>query len=856
MRQHGTARNLVGSTFGSYLPQQLISATEVGSLFVARAPEHGSACLLRVLSLPPGVPEAELEEQAARFSRAASQLQQIQHAYLLPLVDAGVVGDVPYLVWPLIAMRPLATVDGRVAPVDPLTAGRYLDEIAAALEHAHQRGLIHGNLALEGIYAQRDGRLLVGDLGVRQLIELLRHDMQWHYLYTLTDPSAPEQTLGRRAHSATDVYLLACVLFRLLTGRQIYGGVTREDVAHAHLHEPVPSLTALRPDLPRGLDGLLAAALAKEPGSRIQRPGELANAYHDIIMPGDPTRIPFSTNGPALPPNGNPIASPMSRPLTYGPFTPAAGNGNGTAYPLGNGARATGTPRQTGTPYDGSFGYGAATPAEGGANGAHPELPHPSLPQPSPRLTRPPVMSRPAAPSRPLTTGGPPPSRPLTTGGPVAPSRPRTTARPMVPSQPLSQPHPPSQPMTFVRPYPISQPMVRPPSPSRPMAPQNPTAPPLPTGTGPVPPMRITAAPAGARGPIEPPRHNRRLALIPVLIVLIAVGGGLALRYFSGAAAPSGQVLFGDNPLAPAGITSALTISASGLAAPAPGSHYAAWLVNSATEQVLLLGSLAPTQDGKSYSLSFQGASTGTENLLTAGDTVEITVETGAVSAPAGHIVLAGSFPAHAFVHIGHLLVAFPTTPAGVGLMTGALRQAALVDAEAKALMAASNAGTQASVRCHAQNVVNIVEGSKGSDYRALPAACTALGIAPAGDGYGLLPANAQAGNYLDGAAEHASLAATQSDATPAIQQHAQRLEVAVADAQGWLRDALADALALLASPGDQTQAKQLQTLAGEAYLGTDTNGDGRVDPVQGEAGIATAYAEAQQMATITLTPR
>lgn len=402
--------------------------------------------------------------------------------------------------------------------------------------------------------------------------------------------------------------------------------------------------------------------------------------------------------------------------------------------------------------------------------------------------------------------------------------------------------------MTFVRPHPTSQPMV----PSR-----NLTAPPLPTGTGPVPPMRITAAPAGARGPIDAPRHSRRLLLIPLLIVLIAVGGGLALRTFTGAAAAAGQVIFSDNPAGPAGTTSVLTISVTGLATPARGSHYAAWLVNSTTEQVLPLGPLAATQGTKTYSLSFLGATAGSVNLLAAGDTVEITVETGVVSAPAGHIVLAGSFPAHAFVHIGHLLVAYPTTPGGIGIMTGALRQVALVDAQARALLAASSAGSPASVRCRAQNVVNIIEGRKGSDYHVLPADCADAGVAAAGDGYGLFTASAQADpGYLDAIVLHVSLAATQSDATPALQHHAQDVEVAVDNARSWLRDALADALALRASPGNQTQAKQLQTLADEAYQGTDTNGDGRVDPVQGEAGIATAYVEVQRMATITLTPR
>lgn len=409
--------------------------------------------------------------------------------------------------------------------------------------------------------------------------------------------------------------------------------------------------------------------------------------------------------------------------------------------------------------------------------------------------------------------------------------------------------------MTFVRAHPTSQPMV--PTP-------NLTAPPLPTGTGPVPPMRITAAPARQHGGRGPSRSGLKLALIPLIIVLIAIGGGLTLRGFVGAGAASAQVIFGDNPQGPAGVTDILTIAASSLGAPAQGSHYAAWLLNSHTEQVIPLGTLVETADGKNYSLSYSGAigANGTAtNLLGLGDTVEITVETASTRAPAGRVVLAGSFPPRAFVHIGHLLVAYPDTPGHIGILTGTLRQTALMDAQSQALAKASSAGDQASVRCYAQNVVNIVEGRTGSDYRTLPADCAALKIAPAGDGYGLLSAqSAQSAQsvpgYLDAAVLHASLAATQPDATPALQQHAQRLEVAVGDALGWVRGVQAAALALLVSSGDQARARQLQTLADQAYHGTDINGDGRIDPVRGEAGVATAYIEGQIMATITLRPR
>jgi serine/threonine protein kinase len=838
MRQRGTVRTLLGSAFGNYLPQQLISATEVGSLFAAEAPQRGEMCLLRVLSVPPSVADSELEEHLARFLRATTQIQQIQHPYLLPLIDAGVVGDVPYLVWPLIAMHPLALTDGPVAPIDAQTAGRYLDEIAAALEYVHERGVIHGNLALEGIYEQRDGRLLLGDLGVRQLVELLRQDMQWHYLYTLTDPCTPEQTLGRRPRGATDVYLLACALFRLLTGQQIFYGVTREDVAHAHLHEPVPPLSAFRPDLPPDLDALLAAALDKDPAHRIQRPGALANAFHDIVAPYDTTRIPFAIEDAAPPAAGTPQAPMMTRPLTYGPYSPFADGGTPPLSP-NNGGRITAMPRVTGAPYTpyASYAPPLGSPPDAGAAGAgsypFPDLPHPSLPPPSPRFTQPPMPSGPAPTSRPLVTGGPAPA-----------SRPLVTSRPMNPSRPFAQTGGPAPDTIYVRPHPASQPLV---------PPRWTGGPALSTATGPVPPLRLTAAPARSQGGRGPTHRALKFALLALIIVLLITALGLALRSFASTGPASGQVMFADNPQGPLGVTNSLTISAAALTVPPQGSHYVAWLVNSHTQQVLSLGALVAAEDGTSYRLAYQAAAAQV-NVLSAGDTIEITLEAAVGQVPKGRVVLEGSFPPRSFVYVGHLLAADPVTPNAVGIMVGTVRQAADVDAQAKALFTASVASDQVGVRCYAQNVVNIIEGSKGGDFAALPAACDTLKIAPVGDGYGLLSSSRQVQTgYLDEATLQATLAATQADATPALQQHAQRLQVAVGNAQTWLRGALTAALALLASPASQAQARQLQLLANQAYHGTDANGDGHIDAVQGEAGIAIAYSEAQQMATMTL---
>ena len=223
-------------------------------------------------------------------------------------------------------------------------------------------------------------------------------------------------------------------------------------------------------------------------------------------------------------------------------------------------------------------------------------------------------------------------------------------------------------------------------------------------------------------------------------------------------------------------------------------------------------------------------------------------------------------FPPQSFVHIKHLLLSFPTTPGKIGLLVGVLHQTQLLTAQASALNTASSKGNTALVRCLAQSVIDISEGSTGEHYKPLSAGCKELGVTQAGDGFGLLSPvqagapgsngtsnsngsdyNGESGaaGYIKNAANHASLATATSDATEALREHARTVQVALADVSKSVTTADNAALALLAAPTDTTAVATIVKATGAAYQGTGGSDAG---------GAIAAYLQGQLMATLSLT--
>ena len=331
-----------------------------------------------------------------------------------------------------------------------------------------------------------------------------------------------------------------------------------------------------------------------------------------------------------------------------------------------------------------------------------------------------------------------------------------------------------------------------------------------------------------------------------ILLLVIAAGliGGLLLSQRSSVASGvSGQATFYTNQDGQVGLTDALNIVVHNLDVPPTGSEYAVWLINQDTEAVVALGTLK--MNNHTGSLKYSTNS----NLLSPGDKFEITQEQGKAVAPAGKVILTGTFPIKSFPHVGHLLVDYPGTPGKIGLLVGVLEQTHLLDIQAAVLQNIAASQNAVAMSCVAQSMLDIIEGKQGSHYKQLDETCILQDVTTTGDGFGLQGKE----GYLIGSTEHAGYAISQPDATNAMHQHTALMDVSLSNINGWLTTIDQDAFLLRTHPTNMSKIEEIVRLADYAYHGVDVNGDGQVDPVPGEAGALTAFQQGQLIATLTL---
>ena len=213
-----------------------------------------------------------------RFRAEARCSAALHHPNITTVFDYGEDDGSAYLVMELVAGQPLSQIIADRAPLSAHATASILIQAAAALEAAHQGGVVHRDVKPANILVTPDGTAKLTDFGISRLIDTAPLTQTGQVLGTAQYLS-PEQALGQSATASSDIYALGVVGHEMLTGRRPFDGDTIVATALAHLNQPPPPL----PDsVPVGIRNVISAALAKDPANR---PATAAAVAHALGMP-------------------------------------------------------------------------------------------------------------------------------------------------------------------------------------------------------------------------------------------------------------------------------------------------------------------------------------------------------------------------------------------------------------------------------------------------------------------------------------------------------------------------------------------------------------------------------------------
>jgi eukaryotic-like serine/threonine-protein kinase len=272
---------LANALGGRYAIDREIARGGMATVYLARDLRHGRRVAIKVLR----------EEVAAavggeRFLAEIRVTASLAHPHILPLFDSGSTDGLLWYAMPFVEGETLRSYLARAGPLPAAEAVRIAREVADALDHAHDHGVLHRDVKPENVLLQ-DGHALVADFGIALALEQAGGERITRTGLALGTPQymAPEQAAGERALDArVDVYALGAVLHEMLAGEPPFAAPTRQAVVRRMMHELPPALATRRADVAPFIDAAVRRALAKRADDRFPS----AAAFAAALLPVPP----------------------------------------------------------------------------------------------------------------------------------------------------------------------------------------------------------------------------------------------------------------------------------------------------------------------------------------------------------------------------------------------------------------------------------------------------------------------------------------------------------------------------------------------------------------------------------------
>lgn len=347
--------NLVGgrTIAGKYRLGEEIGRGGMGAVFAAHNLELDVPVAIKFMDRS----DLDSDEARARFEREARSAAQLRSAHVVQVFERGIDEGVPYIVMERLVGEDFEARLLREKRISMAAAATLLTQIAKALRRAQEVGIVHRDIKPSNVYLARvddDEVVKLLDFGVAKLVASRTPDgivppTQTGAMMGSPYYMSPEHLRGaKELDHRSDLWSVAAILFRALTGRIAFQGDTIADIAMKVCADPLPVATTVAPDLPPEVDRFFARAFARDPADRYQTASAMAADFNAIVngtgLHGAYSALPPSSRrgeGAELqwqPPfsgdNAGAMRTPRSRRVVRVPFVPPTPQERSTATPL------------------------------------------------------------------------------------------------------------------------------------------------------------------------------------------------------------------------------------------------------------------------------------------------------------------------------------------------------------------------------------------------------------------------------------------------------------------------------------------------------------------------------------------
>ncbi|MEO8054459.1 MAG: serine/threonine-protein kinase [Acidobacteriota bacterium] len=298
---------------GRYVILQTLGRGAMGVVYLARDPQIERELALKTIRFDDAEKSFSADEAKARFLKEAKISGRLQHPHIVTVFDVGEDQGVLYLAMELVQGGSFSQRLADPAGFSMRDRVRVVAEVAEALAHAHERGVLHRDIKPANILLSPSLSAKVTDFGIGKLLTGDTELTSTGQMVGSPAYMSPEQIKGDKLDARTDIFSLGVVLYQAVTLRKPFPADTLTTLVYQILHEEPADPAVVAGDLPEGLGAIVNRCLAKDRAKRYPDAGELADDLRAVLgfSPVGSTasisdsrvkRVRSSPSSPAMPP--------------------------------------------------------------------------------------------------------------------------------------------------------------------------------------------------------------------------------------------------------------------------------------------------------------------------------------------------------------------------------------------------------------------------------------------------------------------------------------------------------------------------------------------------------------------------